>query len=100
MVVTHRAHDRRELRNLRLGEPRRGSSMSTYRGSVASARHTEAPLVPVGQRHGRAAGQRRQRSSPSSSFARLRAARLEAPTPRAATSTFSRTDRPRKDRLC
>src|SRR5262249_24993976 len=83
------------------GSPAAGSSIRTKRGSVASARATPSlrsspcARAPAGEFACSASP-----SSSSSSAARRRAARTRAPEPRAAVSTFSRTDRFRKEWLC
>src|SRR6266545_3636057 len=83
------------------GRPAAGSSRSRKRGLVASARATprrrSSPWASV------SADASAWLVSPSSSrswAARLRALRGRAPTPRAATSTFSRTESARKAWLC
>ena len=83
------------------GSPAAGSSISTKRGSVASARATpsrrsspcaSAPPAHRARRRARAARAARRPAAAPRAAAR--------PTPSAATSTFSRTVSPRNERLC
>src|SRR3954470_8137271 len=83
------------------GSPAAGSSISTNDGSVASTRATprrrSSPCESAAAPESASGASPRSRSRWS---ARRRAAREPAPTPSAATSTFSRTERPRNERLC
>ena len=103
VVVAHRPHDRGELGHLRLGQPG-GRLVEQHEARLGRerARDAEPPLVAVRERP---AGD----ASPSSAEPeqleqlvgpRARASRARRPTPSAATSTFSRTVRPRNERLC
>ena len=104
VVVAHGAHDGGELGHLGLGQPGRG---------LVHQHEARAPSRARGRRRG--AARRRARASPRGSVlrapsrlqqrraARRRAARASrgaAPTPSAATSTFSRTERSRNDFEC
>ncbi len=102
VVVAHRAHDLGERRHLRLGKAcRRLVHEDEARLGGQRARDAQPALVAVRQRAGRGVGVRgRAAASRGAPSARLRASRGPAPTPSAATSTFSRTESPRNDRLC
>ena len=103
VLVAHRADDGGEVGHLRLGKPAAGSSMSTKRGSVASARATpsrrSSPCASDARRSRRVADASRE---PLEQLvgATARGSRADAPAPSAATSTFSRTESPRNERLC
>ena len=102
VVVADRAHDRGELGHLRLGQPgRRLVHEHERRLGGERAGDAEPPLVAVRQRARRRLGQRRQAEQLEQLVARRRrASRGPAPTPSAATSTFSRTESSRNERLC
>ena len=83
------------------GKPAAGSSMRTNRGVVARARATpRRRSSPCASEPAAVSAYDARCNDPSSSPARRRASRGGAPTPSAATSTFSRTDRLRNERLC
>src|ERR671936_153368 len=83
------------------GSPAAGSSRSTYRGLHASARATPSfRSSPCGSEAASASARWPSSSRSSRRSARRRASRRPARTPSAATSTFSRTVRPRNERLC
>ena len=94
VVVAHGAHHCRELGYLRLGQPgRRLVHQHERRLRRERTRHSEPPLVPVRRapppEHRRSARARAARESRPRAPCELRG---DAPTPSAATSTFSRTD--------
>ena len=83
------------------GRPAAGSSISTKRGSVASARATpRRRSSPCGERGGRRVRVARRARAARAARRLAARARAAAPTPSAATSTFSRTDSERKAWLC
>ena len=84
------------------GSPAAGSSISTKRRlGREHARDAEAALVAVGERGGRRLAERLQAEQLEQlAPTRRRASRGPAPAPSAATSTFSRTERPPNERLC
>ena len=88
--------------HLRLGQPRRRLVHEHEpRPRRERPRDAEAPLVAVGEVRGRRVRvPRRGRATSSTPSARSFASRGDAPTPSAATSTFSRTESPRKAWLC
>src|SRR4051794_5040635 len=83
------------------GSPAAGSSISTKDGSIASARATpRRRSSPWAKPPARTYWCAERLSSGRSSSARRRASRGAAPTPSAATSMFSRTERSRNDLEC
>ena len=101
VVVAHGAHHRGERGNLCLRETGRGLVHEEEpRLGRERTRDAEPALVPMRERARRRVGVGRQAERLEQLVARRRASRGPAPTPSAATSTFSRTERPRNERLC
>ena len=102
VLVAHRAHDLGERRHLRLGETG-GGLVHEHEARLGRerTRDAEPTLVSVRKRAGRRIRvPRRAEATRGAPSARRRASRGLAPTPSAATSTFSRTESPRNERLC
>ena len=93
VLVAHRAHDGGEVRDLGLGEPGRGLvHQDEARLGGERARDAELALVAVRQRATAVSSARAAEAERAEqTLARQRASRPDAPTPSAATSTFSRT---------
>ena len=96
MLVAHRAHDRGERGHLGLGQAGRGL-VHEHEARLGRQRagHAEPALVAVGSAPaGRVGVARQAEQLEQLGRAPPRRPRAEAPTPSAATSTFSRTLRP------